>query len=334
MKSTKVKIGDQTMELREDRGLFARMLIVANSRPVMSLEASIGKYELSVVPRALFSADGLMNHCSDKSQIMTILEKQSEQPVLAMYTADPASETDRIAVVDAMVIVQSMDKPKSIKTCKYLSDHFCRKVTRLFNRYESVHLVFDRYDVERSLKTGTRTIRLGGKQEIAYHETDSSRIENVSMKLLLSSTTTKDELPVYLSDNLIEYIKGTDKSYIVAYRNKIVATTDSFAHQASSQEADTKLILHEVEASGQGATKIDFHSADTDVFILCIGRDDNYQTILYLSLAMARGIKLSSVCNALGDLKRKSIIGFHAFFRRRHHWVNGWQEKKYRADRL
>ena len=202
IKSTKVKVGDQTMELKEDRGLFARMLIVANSRPEMSLEATIGKYELSVVPRALFSADGLMNHCSDKSQLMTILEKQSEQPVLAMDTTDPTSETDRIAVVDAMVIVQSLDKPKSIKTCKDLSDHFCRKVTRLFNRYEQVHLVFDRYDVERSLKTGTRARRHGSKQVIAYHMTDSSRIENVSMKLLLSSTTTKDELSVYLSDNL------------------------------------------------------------------------------------------------------------------------------------
>ena len=134
-----------------------------------------------MVPRALFSADGLMNHCSDKSQLMTILEKQSEQPALAMDTADPSSETDRIAIVDAMVIVQTLDKPKSIKTCKDLSDHFCRKVTCLFNRYEQVHLVFDRYmyDVERSLKTGTRTRRLGSKQVIAYHVTDSSRIEIV-----------------------------------------------------------------------------------------------------------------------------------------------------------
>ena len=79
------------------------------------------------------------------------------------------------------------------------------------------------------------------------------------MKLLLSSTATKDELSVYLSDNLIEYVKDTDKSYVVAYRNKIVATTDSFAHLASSQEeADTKLILHAVEASRQGATKMTF----------------------------------------------------------------------------
>ena len=70
LKETKLKVGDKTVELKEDRGLFARMLIVANSRPEISLEDTIGKYELSVVPRALFAADGSMHHCSEKSQLM------------------------------------------------------------------------------------------------------------------------------------------------------------------------------------------------------------------------------------------------------------------------
>ena len=170
LKETKLKVGDKTVELKEDRGLFARMLIVANSRPDISLETTIGTYELSIVPRSLFAADGLMNHCSDKSQLMAILEKQANQPVL---TSELTSETDRVAVVDAMVIVQCLDKPKTIKTCKDLSDYFCQKVTRLFNHYGEVHFVFDRYDVERSLKTETRTRRLGSKQSIAYHITDS-----------------------------------------------------------------------------------------------------------------------------------------------------------------
>ena len=58
LKETKIKVGDKTVELKEDRGLFARMLIVANSRPEISLENTIGTYELSVVPRALFASDG------------------------------------------------------------------------------------------------------------------------------------------------------------------------------------------------------------------------------------------------------------------------------------
>ena len=34
------------------------------------------------------------------------------------------------------------------------------------------------------------------------------------MKVLLSSTSTKDELSVNLSNNLIEYVKDTDKIYV------------------------------------------------------------------------------------------------------------------------
>ena len=66
------------MELKEDRDMFARMLIVANSSPQISLENTKGTYELSVVPRALFAADGPMHHCSEKSQLVAILEKQAD----------------------------------------------------------------------------------------------------------------------------------------------------------------------------------------------------------------------------------------------------------------
>ena len=60
-------------ELKEDRGLFARMLIVARSRQEIDLKGSFSKYEFSVVPRALFSSDGSMHHCPKKSDLMKIL---------------------------------------------------------------------------------------------------------------------------------------------------------------------------------------------------------------------------------------------------------------------
>ena len=69
MKETQLKVGDKAEELKKDRSIFARMLIVADSRPDMSLETTIGTYELSIVRRSLFAADGLKNHCSDKSKI-------------------------------------------------------------------------------------------------------------------------------------------------------------------------------------------------------------------------------------------------------------------------
>ena len=60
----------------------------------------------------------------------------------------------------------------------------------------------------------------------------------------------------------------------------MISIAGNYQHLASSQEeADTKINLHAVDAYRQGATKIDIHLADTDVFILCLGHFDQYQRI-------------------------------------------------------
>ena len=69
-KRIKVNAKDTVAELKEDRGLFARMLIVARSRQEIDLKGSLSKYEFSVVSRTLFSSDGSMHHCPKKSDLM------------------------------------------------------------------------------------------------------------------------------------------------------------------------------------------------------------------------------------------------------------------------
>ena len=69
--STKGKL----VELREDRSLFARLLVACRTRPEIDLKETIGIYEFSVVPRSLFAADETMLRCSRKSALMPILEK-------------------------------------------------------------------------------------------------------------------------------------------------------------------------------------------------------------------------------------------------------------------
>ena len=59
-----VAIPNKALELKEDRGLFAR--IAANSHPNMHLQECLSIYELSIVPRSLFSADETMLYCYAK----------------------------------------------------------------------------------------------------------------------------------------------------------------------------------------------------------------------------------------------------------------------------
>ena len=67
----KVKLReDNTVELSEDRNLFARMMLVCKSRADIDIKEAVGTYEFSVVPRSLFAADVTLLHCSRKSPLM------------------------------------------------------------------------------------------------------------------------------------------------------------------------------------------------------------------------------------------------------------------------
>ena len=74
------------MKLREDRQLSTKFLVVQQSRPTMIafLQETVGTYELSVIPRSLFSSDGLLLLLNCKSAIIHCIDeyqvKQSNQP--------------------------------------------------------------------------------------------------------------------------------------------------------------------------------------------------------------------------------------------------------------
>ena len=90
----------------------------------MHLQECLSTYELSLVPRSLFAADGLILHCSVKSKLIEMLEK-----IYSAETSDVAppgilQPNNCAAILDTMADVQSMDKRSWIKTCKDLSAHF------------------------------------------------------------------------------------------------------------------------------------------------------------------------------------------------------------------
>ena len=74
-KKTKVTVDNKVVELQEDRCLFARMMMVCNSRTEINIAEAVAVYEFSLVPRSLFASDGSMMHCSTKSTIMSAIEK-------------------------------------------------------------------------------------------------------------------------------------------------------------------------------------------------------------------------------------------------------------------
>ncbi len=69
----------QVVELKSERNLFARCLIVARSTPEIDVAESLGKYEFSSYPRSLFDGNGGLLPTVDKSKIMGALEVYAQE---------------------------------------------------------------------------------------------------------------------------------------------------------------------------------------------------------------------------------------------------------------
>jgi len=184
-KKLKIDVEGSVTELNADRSLFARMLILTRSQRDVELAQTLGKYEMSVVPRSMFTYDGTMNLCSSKSNLMTILKTldESSEPddVLIPSKMQTPLIPFCVAIVDGMAELQALEKSADIKTCADLSRSFSSKMMNKFQQYDEVHIVFDTYKTE-SIKNMTRNKRLHGGNIAEYKINDNTDLRNVSMK--------------------------------------------------------------------------------------------------------------------------------------------------------
>lgn len=315
-KKIKVVVKEQMVELRENRSLFARLFMVCKSRPEIDVKEVIGMYEFTVVPRSLFASDGSMLYTSNKSALMKILEKLQPTPV-SQRTATEWVRPLKVAIVDGMADLQALAKPDWVKNCGQLAAHFIATIDQKYGMMNEQRLVFDRYDVAMTLKQSTREKRQGGQAPIYYRITDSTNITKVTMKKLLSHSKTKMELTTYLADKAIEHFSRQNGSrFIVAWASKCKATHKDVGNlQSNQEEADTKILLHAVDATSDGATEIQIHSPDTDVLVLALRRYpelcDNVSFVTGTG-ANRRTIQLGPIVEALGQTRSAALPAFHA----------------------
>ena len=111
--------------------------------------------------------------------------------------------------------------------------------------------------------------RYGGKDI----KTSEPFLMQVPMKRLLAHVSTKDELTQYLASKTLEKGRQNGLHVVVAWSSKCRATHKDMAYLDSDQEeADTKILLHAVDATASGAKSIKIFSPDTDVFVLALRR--------------------------------------------------------------
>ena len=248
------------MNLKGDRSLFSRLMMVCKGHPGIDIKEAIGLYGFTVVPRSLFAGDKTMMHCSCKSMLMHIFEEQRAE----LSTSSIGSGDVKVAIVDGMADVQSLDKPDWIKTCKDLAEHFITRVFVKYHKTQQIRLIFYRNDVLSSFKSATRSKRQGTEEPIYY---TTSRIELISLKF----SYLEAELTAFLAQKVMKRGEATGKQIIVAWATECKATQNDVWHlQSNHKEADTKIILHALDATADGAMELLIYSPDMDVLVLAV----------------------------------------------------------------
>ena len=73
-KATTIKLRDKTVDLKETKDLYGRLMILAKSTRDIVQKGAIGNHEFTLTPRSLFSPDGSMLRCTDKCKLIRLLE--------------------------------------------------------------------------------------------------------------------------------------------------------------------------------------------------------------------------------------------------------------------
>ena len=200
MPKTKLRLDDKVIKLRDECDLLGRFLIIQGSRPefVPKLVETIGEYEMSVVPRSVCAVDGSLHIPTDKASLMHAIEgattEGSELAPTAITT--PVGRPNRIIIIDAMAVLQSMKKTPTMMKISELQAAFVKRIESLITGYDEAHVVFDSY-LDLSLKNKTRQKRSVSTTDYEIHPAMKL---TMSLRELLSSTKSKRSLTAWFGE--------------------------------------------------------------------------------------------------------------------------------------
>ena len=184
----------------------------------------IGKYEFSVSPRSLFSFNGKVHPCTDKSKLLHALEDKAREMEMTVKGESLSEPNLNVVIYDGVALVNKLENGKDVKTCKELKHIFADRLIKESEDFHEMQRVIDRY-TEGSLKERTREKRSGGKAN-RYIIKDSTSLVGVKMKELLSHILTKKDLSkvgsllLFWIRSVLQIFHSIQKSYYNIIKRK------------------------------------------------------------------------------------------------------------------
>ena len=224
--------------------LFGRLMILSKSSREIDQKQAISIYEFTMTLRSLFTPDGEILPCTDKSKLIQAIEDVSTDEQQNTLDSSSVENIDpKVAVVDGMNLVQKLTtKMTSVETVKDLSVIFNKSLLTLTKDFDEIICVFDTYKQD-SLKNRTRHLRQKGRDPTQYQVRDETSLKNTPLSRFLSHNQTKSDLTKYLSEKVQLYNKESDKIIITSAAGYTNSNIDIGPFPENNhEEADTLMI--------------------------------------------------------------------------------------------
>ena len=310
MKLTKVSNNGKPAVIEANRNILGKLLAIS-AKHEHSIDFEIAlSYPLTATPLSLSNPDG-SRRVTQKSKFVEILSSYRDEPPAQAEVVD----TD-VLVIDFIAQVRVITKAVP-DTFEDLAINLLQSIPKGYLR---VDLVADTYR-KASIKTAEKNKR--GMTSKVTIKSGKSKIPR-NFKAFMMNGENKSRLIDIIFDFIIN---NKTRCLKIVRANMIVLSRDGGCDEVTSsevrrlnrlssnqEEADTKVVLHTLDALDKHDSK--FHlrspSADTDILVLCIALIQTPERVYYDS---GVGKNRQSIC--LNDYRvppdeREALIGFHA----------------------
>ena len=154
------KIKGQLVQIKQERRLLSRLLVIAKSRPEFMVEDAVGNYEFNVTPPSNFHPDGSMIMLSSKAQVVPLINKLALPGGGSSVPPDTMDTqiNKKVLIIDAMCVVHMVVKTPDMTTAKHFATSFLSIIEGMSAEYHELRIVFDQY-LPGTLKETTRDKR-------------------------------------------------------------------------------------------------------------------------------------------------------------------------------
>ena len=313
-KKSSLTVGDKNVVIRSDRNLFARLLVIGQSRHMDLRELLI--HELGPLPWSLASCDGSLAK-TNKAALSKLLEDGVEcLPSLPDQTT--------AVIMDAMAVLQTLVRvPDKFSE---LAEMVMTIILAEAGEATRIDFVGDQYPPI-SIKNAERNKR-GRDGQLVINITSPQQFCPRQWRKFMANGSNKTGLLNFLvrewSANPVYTQKIKDHTLFVAHGGictKLEVSLDTISAStvldlcSNQEEADTRMFLHADHASRNGHQHIAIKSSDTDVEVLAC----YYQAFIPAEMTLISGtrnrsriVSIPHVCAKLGPEICQVLPSLHA----------------------